>query len=159
MVSPNSGLVNRRRVLSWLVAAVGGAVAATLGILLGGAVASPGLARRRARWFDAGLAREVTARRPAEVVVRVEREDGYRRVSEQRVVYLVRDGDRVRALSAVCTHLGCRVAWHDAERHFKCPCHGGRFTGAGQVAGGPPPRPLDELPMRLEGGRVMVKLT
>ena len=159
MVNPNSGLVNRRRALSWLVGVVGAAVTATLGVLLGGAVASPGLARRRERWFDAGVARDVTARRPAEVVLRVEREDGYRTVSEQRVVYLVREGDRVRALSAVCTHLGCRVAWHDAERHFKCPCHGGRFTGVGHVAGGPPPRPLDELPTRLEGERVLVQLT
>jgi glycine/D-amino acid oxidase-like deaminating enzyme/nitrite reductase/ring-hydroxylating ferredoxin subunit len=49
-----------------------------------------------------------------------------------------RDADgTVRALSPVCTHLGCRVGWNRAERSWDCPCHGSRFAPDGEVLEGP----------------------
>jgi glycine/D-amino acid oxidase-like deaminating enzyme/nitrite reductase/ring-hydroxylating ferredoxin subunit len=54
-----------------------------------------------------------------------------------------RDADgTVHALSPVCTHLGCRVAWNRAERSWDCPCHGSRFSPAGEVLEGPAVAPL-----------------
>lgn len=158
MVNPDSEFVNRRGFVGRIVAAILGAVAATLGTVLGGAVVSPGLSARRETWVEAGAVDALVGTRPTEVSLGLEREDGYRTSRERRVVYLVRDGDGVRALSAVCTHLGCRVAWHDAEHEFRCPCHGGRFKADGQVAGGPPPRPLQELPTRIDSARVFVQI-
>jgi Rieske Fe-S protein len=157
MVNPNPELVNRRGALVWLVRGILGAVAATLGVIVGGAGLSSGLARRREYWVHAASMADLRGATPVEVALRVEREDGYRVTVDRRVVYLVRDGHRVRALSAVCTHLGCRVAWNDAEHRFRCPCHGGRFSPDGHVIGGPPPRPLDELPTRVEGDRIFVQ--
>lgn len=60
------------------------------------------------------------------------------------------------ALSAVCTHLGCIVKWQPAEQEFLCPCHAGRFTVEGTVISGPPPKPLEALPVALVGDLVQV---
>jgi cytochrome b6-f complex iron-sulfur subunit len=64
-------------------------------------------------------------------------------------------GDFV-ALSAVCTHLGCVVAWQEQAGEFLCPCHGGRFSSAGQVLGGPPPKALETLAVELDGDQLRI---
>lgn len=60
------------------------------------------------------------------------------------------------ALSAVCTHLGCIVKWVDDSQEFLCPCHGGRFSVAGQVLGGPPPQPLETYAVTVEGDDILI---
>ena len=59
---------------------------------------------------------------------------------DTRRVCIVRDGDRVAAISTTCTHLGCIVSLSDTG--FACPCHGSRYDQDGNVTGGPAPRPL-----------------
>lgn len=56
-------------------------------------------------------------------------------------IFVYRDHEGVRALSAVCTHLGC-VLERGEEDGFLCPCHGSRYNDAGKVISGPAPRPL-----------------
>ncbi len=50
--------------------------------------------------------------------------------------YVVNDGGDIRALSSVCTHMGCtlhyRPDWHD----LRCPCHGASFDLNGELANG-----------------------
>ncbi|MFI9201113.1 FAD-dependent oxidoreductase [Streptomyces sp. NPDC053048] len=62
-------------------------------------------------------------------------------------VHRAEDGT-VHALSAICTHMGCLVAFNAAERTWECPCHGSRFAVDGTVLQGPATRPLEvrELP-------------
>ncbi len=60
------------------------------------------------------------------------------------------------AFSAVCTHLGCVIKWVPEQQEFLCPCHAGRFSVEGKVLGGPPPEPLEVLPVALVGDQVQV---
>ncbi|HEX6445272.1 MAG TPA: FAD-dependent oxidoreductase [Streptosporangiales bacterium] len=60
---------------------------------------------------------------------------------ERRAVHRDKDG-QAHVLSATCTHLGCIVAYNDAERSWDCPCHGSRFGVDGGVLQGPATRPL-----------------
>jgi cytochrome b6-f complex iron-sulfur subunit len=55
-------------------------------------------------------------------------------------VCIVRDGNKLAAISTTCTHLGCIVGISDTG--FACPCHGSRFDQDGNVTGGPAPKPL-----------------
>jgi len=48
---------------------------------------------------------------------------------------------RVRAQTAICTHLGCTVNMVDTG--YACPCHGSTYDRIGRNTGGPAPRPLD----------------
>jgi glycine/D-amino acid oxidase-like deaminating enzyme/nitrite reductase/ring-hydroxylating ferredoxin subunit len=52
------------------------------------------------------------------------------------------EAGRVHERSAVCTHLGCIVAWNSAEGSWDCPCHGSRFDSQGNILNGPAVAPL-----------------
>ena len=71
-------------------------------------------------------------------------------------VQVVREGEKLRALSTVCPHLGCRVRWEGD--HFLCPCHNGVFDREGNVVSGPPPRPLDRYDVEIVDGSVYLKV-
>jgi Rieske Fe-S protein len=62
---------------------------------------------------------------------------------EKLAVYRDERGATVKR-SAVCTHMGCIVAWNEAERTWDCPCHGSRFKPDGAVIAGPAEAPLPE---------------
>jgi cytochrome b6-f complex iron-sulfur subunit len=55
-------------------------------------------------------------------------------------VCIVREGNKIAAISTTCTHLGCIVAI--ADTGFACPCHGSHYDQDGNVTGGPAPKPL-----------------
>lgn len=59
-------------------------------------------------------------------------------------VYRSPSGD-LHGVSPTCTHLGCGVAWNDAENTWDCPCHGSRFDVEGRVLTGPATDPLEQV--------------
>jgi len=89
-----------------------------------------GRVEAEAAWFD----REIKAIPPGEgKVVEV---DG-----QKVAVYRdVRGG--VTTLDATCMHMGCTVAWNNAERSWDCPCHGSRYGADGRVIESPTVRDL-----------------
>jgi cytochrome b6-f complex iron-sulfur subunit len=72
-------------------------------------------------------------------------------------VWICRDEEKIFALVAICTHLGCTPRWLAAENKFKCPCHGSGFTFQGINFEGPAPRPLERAKISLtETGELLV---
>jgi len=110
-------------------------------------------------WSDVGPTADLAPLvAPIKLLVEVEQRDGWRKMISTKPVYVTQAADgRLRVLSAVCPHLGCSVAWNDSRRQFVCPCHAGVFAEDGALVSGPPPRGMDELDSRVEGGRLKVR--
>lgn len=90
-------------------------------------------------------------------------EDPYRLpwdgVTGRRSAWLRRENsDKLLAFAINCTHLGCPVRWESGAELFMCPCHGGVFYSNGDVAAGPPPRPMHQYPVRIANGQVEIKV-
>ena len=50
--------------------------------------------------------------------------------------FVVNDGGTVRALSSVCTHMGCTLHFRPDWQDLRCPCHGASFGLDGRLANG-----------------------
>lgn len=92
--------------------------------------------------------------------------DAWVETSALRTVWLYTpDGEKFTAYSGICTHLGCAfrlepkpTEYYPQPNVFHCPCHHGIFDAkTGAVLAGPPPRPLDTLPVKIENGEVWVQ--
>lgn len=71
--------------------------------------------------------------------------------------FILRETNRVYALFARCTHLGCTINWFPNQNIFKCPCHGSQFRSNGTYFAGPAPRSLDLLRTFMNGeGNIVV---
>ena len=67
------------------------------------------------------------------------------------------DGGGYQAFVAVCTHLDCNVSYLPEQRKFFCACHEGWYDENGVNIGGPPPRPLRQLMVIIEGEKVIIR--
>ena len=100
--------------------------------------------------------------------------EGVSFIDEYRV-YLFRERNAFRALSGVCTHLGCTVKYspskgeqemtvrgrtYVSKGEFRCPCHGSDFRDDGTNYSGPAPRPLQWLYVEVapEDGQLRVDM-
>lgn len=150
--------VSRRKFLSRSVVALVAALAAAFGVPAIAFVLGPSRQREHEHmWVNLGPAERAQAGKPALYTARVERTVGWRTTEEDLSFYVQTDnGTDFRAFSNVCPHLGCRVRWVDGERQYFCPCHNAAFNEAGEVASGPPPRPLDGFEIKEEDGDLLV---
>jgi len=155
----SSGDTGRRRFLARVITSIHAAIAATLGVVLGGTVLSPLFGKQEENWLPAGSLANLPEHDPLPVTLRVAREDGYNQIIERRSIFLVRSGESgVIAIDSTCTHLGCRVSWDVDEQLIKCPCHGGIYDRMGTVKSGPPPAPLARLTTKVEGDQILVQV-
>lgn len=72
--------------------------------------------------------------------------------------FLIRQGEEVKGLSAICTHMGCILNFSKFRDRFECPCHGATFSKDGQPLDRYTP-PLPRLPwlkVRIQLGQVEV---
>ncbi len=74
---------------------------------------------------------------------------------EEHHLFVYRDHEGIRAVSAVCTHLGCIL--EKTTDGFECPCHGSCYDRNGKVLSGPAPRDLSwYLVSRAADGRIII---
>jgi nitrite reductase/ring-hydroxylating ferredoxin subunit len=63
---------------------------------------------------------------------------------DDEMVGAYRDTDgKLHTVKPTCTHLGCALAWNNADTTWDCNCHGSRFDPDGEILDGPATRPLD----------------
>lgn len=87
----------------------------------------------------------------------IEKESGVIVRFGNKPVILVRNaaGD-FRAFSATCTHLDCTVQFRKDMGLIWCACHNGRYDLNGRNVAGPPPRPLDEYRVVIQGEDISI---
>lgn len=50
--------------------------------------------------------------------------------------FVVNDDGEIRALSSVCTHMGCTLQYRPSWQDLRCPCHAASFDFSGRLANG-----------------------
>jgi quinol---cytochrome c reductase iron-sulfur subunit, bacillus type len=152
--------MSRRVFLGYLGAALTAFMATTAGLPMIGYLAAPLAEKIAATWLSLGKVDGFRPGEPRPVALSVTRQDGWRKLTESRTVWVSTDGNgQFTVLNGRCTHLGCAYSWHSDGRYagkFYCPCHDGLYDQDGSVLGGPPPRPLDRLETRVDGDELLV---
>ena len=73
--------------------------------------------------------------------------------------FIIRNGEKLVALSAICTHKKCKL-FAEADHSFYCKRHGSTFDPAGKVTMGPAKRDLPLLPVFVnEQGQLLVTIS
>lgn len=158
---PDAEAIGRRGFLQW-VSVISGAIGATLiGLPVVRSFISPILPKPEPdSWvkvaddiatLDVGV--------PIRLNFVMTRQDAWLESRALNGVWLfTEDGKKFKAFNGHCTHLGCGFVLDKDGKNFLCPCHRGIFDiRTGAVLNGPPPRPLDELPVEIREGAVYVK--
>jgi Rieske Fe-S protein len=71
--------------------------------------------------------------------------------------FVIRQGDKLVALSSYCTHRKCKLR-AERDHSFYCKCHGSTFDPGGKVTEGPATRDLPALATINEKGHLLVKV-
>jgi menaquinol-cytochrome c reductase iron-sulfur subunit len=152
-------LVNRRRFLSRVSLALSGLAGAVVGIPIIAYLLSPLLEQAPNDWRDVGLVENFRVGETVEVAYDDPSPLPWAGQTARTAVWLRRTSETdFTAFSINCTHLGCPVNWRPQAELFLCPCHGGVYYADGSVAGGPPPRPLNQFAVRItDDQRVQVQ--
>lgn len=159
---------DRRTVLKVVVGVAGAATAGVAAVPVAGFVVAPAhtpspLASRGGSsdgWSTVARFDDLAVGQHVQVPVVGAEVDAWSASPDRRLgaVWLFRGGegaDTLRALSAVCPHLGCLI---DRQGDgFNCPCHVSSFTADGRALEGPSPRGMDPLEVTVREGNVMVK--
>jgi menaquinol-cytochrome c reductase iron-sulfur subunit len=150
-------LVSRRRFLERLSLGLSGILGAAIGVPIVGFLVAPLLRKVPDQWQSVGPIDNFKVGETVQITLRDPSPLPWAGVTARAAAWLRRETQQDFVCFAVnCTHLGCPVRWLPDASLFMCPCHGGVFYHDGNVAAGPPPRPLTQYSVRVRGGQVEV---
>jgi menaquinol-cytochrome c reductase iron-sulfur subunit len=155
----DEAVISRRRFLSRISLALSGLAAAVVSVPIIAYLLSPLLQAAPNDWRDVGLVENFRVGATVEVAYDDPSPLPWAGQTARTAVWLRRTSETdFTAFSVNCTHLGCPVNWRPDAELFLCPCHGGVYYADGSVAGGPPPRSLLQVPVRVTSDqRVQVR--
>ena len=150
--------ISRRDFIKLATAAVGTFISAAVGLPAIAYLIDPALKVGTAdAWIPLGKLDGFEAGKPTLVNFTRSQTSGWEKTVNSYGVFVLRKSDtEALALSNICTHLGCRVNWKDAQQAYVCPCHDATFDLQGKVLGGPPPSPLNGYETKVENGTLFI---
>lgn len=147
----------RRKFLTRLSVALGGLTGALVGIPIVSFLFGPLFQQPPEVWRAVGPIDRFKIGETVEATVDDPSPLPWAGVVSKTAMWLRRDSATgFTAFAVNCTHLGCPVRWLAQANLFLCPCHGGVYYQDGRVAAGPPPRPLVQYKVRVNGSQVEV---
>ncbi|PLS16338.1 menaquinol-cytochrome C reductase [Bacillus sp. M6-12] len=150
--------VSRRQFLSYTLTGVGGFMAAGMLMPMVRFAVDPVLKASEGGDYVATKQKvDDLTDEPKRVDFTVKQVDAWYESEETKTAWVYKDDKgEVVALSPVCKHLGCAVAWNTDKsnpNHFFCPCHYGLYTKDGaNVPGTPPLAGLDVYEHKTKDG-------
>jgi menaquinol-cytochrome c reductase iron-sulfur subunit len=151
---------SRRGFLKWISVLGGGFYAALLGVPALRAFLSPlGVEKSKDNWVKvADDIAVIDLGTPTKLDFVQIMNDAWVETREMNSIWVItEDGEKFKAFSGQCTHLGCGYGFDKEKGTFFCPCHHGVFdVKTGAVLGGPPPRQLDELKVEIRDSAIFV---
>jgi menaquinol-cytochrome c reductase iron-sulfur subunit len=156
----NSHSINRRDFVKVVVGFLGTVMGAIIGLPAIGYLISPATKVSKSdAWIPLGSLEDYPTGVPTPFSFTRSKINGWEKTVNSYGVYVLKTGEtEATVFSNMCTHLSCRVTWHEGDQEYVCPCHDGRFDGSGKVSGGPPPEPLFEYETKLEEGILHIHL-
>ncbi|MGH9355186.1 MAG: ubiquinol-cytochrome c reductase iron-sulfur subunit [Terriglobia bacterium] len=154
---PESGEMLRRAFLGGICVAMGGWAAAIVGIPIIGFLVAPLFKHPQRLWRPVGAVSKFKIGDTVEVTYEDTSALPWAGLTGKTAAWLRRQSEQeFIAFSVNCAHLGCPVRWVATAQLFMCPCHGGVYYANGDVAAGPPPRPLARYPVRVHRDQVEI---
>lgn len=156
-VEPSAGSPGRRRLLTLMSLGLSAVGAALVAVPTLGFIVAPLFRKRPKTWRTVGAADSFEVGQTVSVRFEDASPLPWAGASARTGAWLRRvSEDNFVAFALDCTHLGCPVQWKAEAGLFMCPCHGGVYYRNGDVAGGPPPRPLPRYPVRVRDKQVEI---
>ncbi len=148
----------RRRFLTGVCVSLSAVASAVAGVPVVGFVIAPLLRKEERTWRRVGAVQDFKVGVTVAVTFPNARSVSWDGPTGRTAAWLRRLKDEeFVAFAITCTHLGCPVQWKEDANLFMCPCHGGVYYANGDVAGGPPPRPLPRYNVRVRAGQVEIE--
>lgn len=150
--------LNRNDFVKGVVGILGTIMGAVVGLPAIGYLLSPALKTQATEaWIPLGPLENFEVGVPTPFNFTRTKVNGWEKTTNSYGVYILRKSENdTTVFSNVCTHLSCRVIWHEDVAEYICPCHDGHFGKNGEIISGPQPRPLDTYETKVEEGNLFI---
>jgi len=150
--------LSRNEFVKAVVGILGSVIAAVVGLPAISYFLSPAFKVKTSEaWISAGRVEDYPIGTPTLFSFTRSTINGWEKSTNSYGVYVYRSSaEETTVFSNVCTHLSCRVLWHEDAKEYICPCHDARFAANGALISGPPPRPMDKYEIKVEDGNLFL---